>query len=70
MCLGDVLARAELFLFFSSLLHVFTLQVPEGAELPSLRGQIGVTVSPENFKVHPPKAQLIPITINLPLKPN
>jgi 26-hydroxylase len=52
MCLGDALARAELFLFFSSLLHVFSLQVPEGAELPGLRGQAGVTVSPENFKVN------------------
>ena len=51
MCLGDVLAKAELFLFFSSMLHVFNLQLPEGAELPDLCGQAGVTVSPKSFKV-------------------
>ena len=51
MCLGDVLAKAELFLFFSSMLHVFNLQMPEGAELPGLCGQAGVTVSPQSFKV-------------------
>ena len=52
MCLGDVLAKAELFLFFSSMLHVFNLELPEGAELPDLCGQAGVTVSPKSFKVH------------------
>ncbi|XP_035736403.1 cytochrome P450 18a1-like [Vespa mandarinia] len=51
MCLGDVLARMELFLFFSSLLHTFDLRLPEGASLPSLRGNAGVTVTPDPFKV-------------------
>jgi len=51
MCLGDVLAKAELFLFLSSLLHVFSLQVPEGHPMPSLKGRAGVTVSPEKFQV-------------------
>ena len=51
MCLGVVLAQAELFLFISSLLHVFTLQVPEGEKLPSVLGQAGVTVQPGDFKV-------------------
>nr|ARN17925.1 cytochrome P450-2 [Cephus cinctus] len=51
MCLGDVLARMELFLFFSSLLHTFDLRLPEGASLPSLRGNVGVTVTPDPFKV-------------------
>lgn len=51
MCLGDVLARMELFLFFSSLVHTFDLRLPEGASLPSLRGNAGVTMTPDPFKV-------------------
>lgn len=51
MCLGDTLARMELFLFFSSMMHMFNLSLPEGAPLPSLQGNIGVTISPEPFKV-------------------
>jgi 26-hydroxylase len=51
VCLGDVLAKAELFLFFSTILHTFKLTVPPGATVPDLRGQAGVTVSPQSFKV-------------------
>ncbi|XP_048504683.1 cytochrome P450 18a1 isoform X2 [Athalia rosae] len=51
MCLGDVLARMELFLFFSSLLHTFDITLPEGASLPSLKGNAGITVTPDPFKV-------------------
>ncbi|XP_071450811.1 cytochrome P450 18a1 [Hetaerina americana] len=51
MCLGDVLARMELFLFFSSLLHVFRVELPAGQSLPSLKGNAGVTVTPDAFKV-------------------
>jgi hypothetical protein len=51
MCLGDVLARMELFLFFSSILHVFHLELPKDQPLPSLRGNAGVTVTPDSYKV-------------------
>ncbi|XP_029052412.1 cytochrome P450 18a1 isoform X2 [Osmia bicornis bicornis] len=51
MCLGDVLARMELFLFFSSLMHTFELKSPQGSSLPSLRGNAGVTVTPDPFNV-------------------
>ncbi|CAH1101321.1 unnamed protein product [Psylliodes chrysocephalus] len=51
MCLGEILARMELFLFFSSLLHSFDISVPEGETLPSLKGIAGVTISPKAFKV-------------------
>jgi Cytochrome P450. len=51
MCLGDVLARMELFLFFSSLLHVFHLELPEDQPLPSLKGNAGITVTPDSYKV-------------------
>ncbi|KAG5329187.1 CP18A protein, partial [Acromyrmex charruanus] len=50
-CLGEVLARMEVFLFFSSLMHMFNLSLPEGAPLPSLEGNVGVTVSPKYFEV-------------------
>lgn len=51
MCLGDVLARMELFLFFSSLVHTFEISLPEGEKLPSLKGNTGVTVTPDSYKV-------------------
>lgn len=51
-CLGIVLAKAELFLFLSSLLHAFHLRLPDGVtELPSLDGLAGATVSPKDFQV-------------------
>lgn len=51
VCLGDVLAKAELFLFFSSLLHVYDLRLPEGEPQPDLRGLAGATVAPQSFQV-------------------
>lgn len=51
MCLGDVLARMELFLFFSSLMHRFHITLPQGAEIPSLNGNAGVTIYPDKFKI-------------------
>ncbi|XP_065343664.1 cytochrome P450 18a1 [Cloeon dipterum] len=51
MCLGDVLARMELFLFASSLVHTFDIKLPEGAPLPNLDGNEGVTITPDSFKV-------------------
>ena len=51
MCLGDSLAEKEFFLFFSSILHTFDLDLPEGAPLPDLRGTTGVTVMPNQYEV-------------------
>ncbi|KAG8288514.1 hypothetical protein J6590_016639 [Homalodisca vitripennis] len=51
MCLGDVLARMELFLFFSSFLHCFHLAVPEGHAPPSVQYVPGITLTPKSFKV-------------------
>ncbi|KAL1450393.1 hypothetical protein WDU94_002764 [Cyamophila willieti] len=51
MCLGDTLARMELFLFFSSLMHTFRIESPAGQPLPSLKGNAGVTITPDNHRV-------------------
>ncbi|XP_077271483.1 cytochrome P450 18a1 [Temnothorax americanus] len=51
MCMGEVLARMELFLFFSCMMHNFNLTLPKSAPLPSLRGNVGITISPEPFEV-------------------
>lgn len=50
-CLGDILARMELFLYFASLVHRFDISVPEGRPMPSLKGNVGVTISPQSFKI-------------------
>ncbi|XP_076251776.1 cytochrome P450 18a1 [Rhynchophorus ferrugineus] len=51
MCLGEVLARMEIFLFLSSLLHSFEVSAPDGDTLPTLKGIVGVTISPTPYKV-------------------
>ncbi|XP_074121895.1 cytochrome P450 2J4-like [Sminthopsis crassicaudata] len=49
-CLGEQLARAELFLFFTSLLQKFTFQPPPNTQL-SLDAQYGTTMSPLPYKI-------------------
>lgn len=51
MCLGYVLARMELFLFFATFVHSFDMRLPDGESMPSLKGNAGVTITPEMFKV-------------------
>ncbi|XP_022614938.1 cytochrome P450 2J2-like [Seriola dumerili] len=50
VCLGEHLAKMELFLFFASLLQRFTFS-PAPGEMPSLEGVLGFTHSPEEFKM-------------------
>ncbi|XP_029723477.2 cytochrome P450 18a1 [Aedes albopictus] len=61
-CLGDVLARMELFLFFASIMHTFAIELPEGEPMPGLKGIIGVTISPQAFRV-----KLVPRPLNTDL---
>lgn len=51
MCLGDVLARMEMFMFFGSIMHQFDVQMEEGAAPPSLEGTVGATIAPKAFRV-------------------
>lgn len=59
MCLGEILARMELFLSFSSLLHTFDISVPESQTLPKLQGITGVTISSNPYKVCLKRRELI-----------
>nr|QLI62178.1 cytochrome P450 29 [Streltzoviella insularis] len=51
MCLGDVLARMEMFMFFASMMHQFDVQSEAGAAPPSLEGTVGATIAPQTFRV-------------------
>ncbi|NWZ67451.1 CP2J2 protein, partial [Acrocephalus arundinaceus] len=49
-CLGELLARSELFLFFTSLLQKFTFQAPPDTTL-SFQATLGITLSPQPYKI-------------------
>lgn len=51
VCLGELLAKAELFLFVAQLLHQFKIENPPGCPLPSLEGDIGMGLKPKPYKV-------------------
>ncbi|XP_004700350.1 cytochrome P450 2D14 isoform X1 [Echinops telfairi] len=50
-CLGEPLARMELFLFFTRLLQRFSFSVPPGQPLPSDHGVYAFLVSPAPFQL-------------------
>ncbi|RXN08410.1 steroid 17-alpha-hydroxylase 17,20 lyase-like protein [Labeo rohita] len=51
ICVGESLARIELFLFASRLLQRFHFSVPPGASLPDLKGRLGVVLQPLRYSV-------------------
>uniref|UniRef100_A0A9L0KIB6 Uncharacterized protein n=1 Tax=Equus asinus TaxID=9793 RepID=A0A9L0KIB6_EQUAS len=50
-CLGEPLARMELFLFFTCLLQRFSFSVPAGQPRPSDHGVFGTVVSPSPYQL-------------------
>ena len=52
-CLGDTLAKAELFMFLGCMLQLVNLQLPCDSEKPNLHGgKFGLTLKPFPFKAH------------------
>ncbi|NWU51804.1 CP2J2 protein, partial [Dromas ardeola] len=49
-CPGELLARSELFLFFTSLLQKFTFQPPPDTTL-TLQFKLGMTMAPQPYKI-------------------
>ncbi|KAK7489900.1 hypothetical protein BaRGS_00018922, partial [Batillaria attramentaria] len=51
VCLGESLARTELFLYLATMIQRFQFLPPEDGQLPSLEGILGISNSPKPFKV-------------------
>jgi len=51
VCLGESLARIELFLVLARLLHSFKFENPQGSDLPSLEPIAGLVLMPQPFSV-------------------
>ncbi|XP_027842396.2 methyl farnesoate epoxidase-like [Aphis gossypii] len=47
-CLGEVLAKTNMFMFIAKLIQKFEIRIPHGAKLPD-KHQDGVTISPSPF---------------------
>ncbi|XP_012578194.1 PREDICTED: cytochrome P450 2J2 [Condylura cristata] len=50
VCLGEQLARTELFIFFTSLMQKFTFKPPDNEQL-SLKFRMGLTISPVTYRI-------------------
>ncbi|XP_025032580.1 cytochrome P450 2K6-like [Python bivittatus] len=50
-CLGELLAKTEFFIVFTSLLREFRLELPEGVEKLSQESIIGLTLHPPPYKI-------------------
>ncbi|XP_072241074.1 cytochrome P450 2U1 [Leuresthes tenuis] len=51
VCMGEQLAKMELFLTVASLLQAFTFRLPEGQPPPPMQGRFGLTLAPCPYTV-------------------
>ncbi|NXP53195.1 CP2J2 protein, partial [Heliornis fulica] len=51
VCLGEQMARVELFIFFTNLLRAFTFQLPEGVKEINLEFILGAILQPQPYKL-------------------
>ncbi|XP_077427386.1 cytochrome P450 2U1 [Vanacampus margaritifer] len=51
VCMGEQLAKMELFLMVTGLLQAFTFRLPAGTPPPSMHGRFGLTLAPCPFAV-------------------
>uniref|UniRef100_A0A9L0RBR8 Cytochrome P450 n=1 Tax=Equus caballus TaxID=9796 RepID=A0A9L0RBR8_HORSE len=51
VCMGEQLAKMELFLMFASLIQSFKFALPKDSETPLLTGRYGLTLAPHPFNV-------------------
>ena len=50
VCLGESLAKMELFLFFTAMMQRFRFSTPPGMPLPDMEGILGLTNAPKPFE--------------------
>ncbi|CAG5125113.1 unnamed protein product [Candidula unifasciata] len=50
-CLGEALAKMELFLFLSTMIQKYHFRLPEGAPLPTLEDRFGLSCTPLPYKL-------------------
>ena len=50
-CPGEAFAKLELFMMISRMFRDFRVELPKGESLPSLEGELGITLSPKPFSI-------------------
>ncbi|OQV16526.1 Cytochrome P450 18a1 [Hypsibius exemplaris] len=73
VCLGDHLAKAEIYLVFASVLQRFQVSIPAGESKPDCQGLFGMTLKPKAHRLsmtlrHKPKS-VQPATFTEPARP-
>ena len=49
-CMGELLARTEIFLLFSALMRTFTVSPPPGGSIPNLEAVEVFVLHPQKYK--------------------